>query len=159
MQGGVDVPIVLGSRATDIKAEFGGFMGRTLLKGDVVGKCVPSAHPRSGTRSLKATFDPLRDRASEPWILRVLPGPGDPGNDFSGASLPSSDVAALVSAGVFSVTPRADRMGVCVSLDDDVASPIVGGQQMSEACASGTVQVPPDGNPVILLSEHQTTGG
>ena len=34
-----------------------------------------------------------------------------------------------------------------------------GGQQMSEACVSGTVQLPPDGNPVILLAEHQTTGG
>ena len=36
---------------------------------------------------------------------------------------------------------------------------LVGGQQMSEACVSGTIQLPPDGNPVILLAEHQTTGG
>ena len=38
-------------------------------------------------------------------------------------------------------------------------SVLVGGQQMSEPCVSGTIQLPPDGNPLILLAEHQTTGG
>jgi allophanate hydrolase subunit 2 len=92
---------------------------------------------------------------------------------------------ALVE-GEFDVLPRADRMAVCVSAVDNGSSAkaaalssipyglsefripeleglrqyaLVGGQQMSEGSVSGTVQLPPDGNPVILLAEHQTTGG
>lgn len=42
----------------------------------------------------------------------------------------------------------------------DISVPVlVGGQQLSEPCVSGTIQLPPDGNPLILLAEHQTTGG
>ena len=55
--------------------------------------------------------------------------------------------------------PRSDRMAVMVSAIDAEGAPLSGGQQLSEACVSGTVQLPPDGNPVILLAEHQTTGG
>ena len=70
---------------------------------------------------------------------------------------------------------RSDRMAVCLSVaessgndtttttttisDGSAASVLVGGQQMSEPCVSGTIQLPPDGNPLILLAEHQTTGG
>ena len=39
------------------------------------------------------------------------------------------------------------------------STPVTGGQQLSEACAAGTIQLPPDGNPVVLLADHQTTGG
>lgn len=45
------------------------------------------------------------------------------------------------------------------SADFERTSPLKGAQQLSEPCVSGTVQLPPDGNPVILLAEHQTTGG
>ncbi|KAH8056013.1 AHS1-like protein [Aureococcus anophagefferens] len=57
------------------------------------------------------------------------------------------------------VLPRSDRMAVIVGRVDADEAPLPGGQQLSEACVSGTVQLPPDGNPVILLAEHQTTGG
>ena len=51
-------------------------------------------------------------------------------------------------------------MAVCLSLDGgDEGQSLVGGEQMSEACVSGTIQLPPDGKPLILLAEHQTTGG
>jgi UPF0271 protein len=49
-----------------------------------------------------------------------------------------------------------------LALSDDAANEnhvLEGGQQLSEPCASGTIQLPPDGNPLILLAEHQTTGG
>ena len=56
------------------------------------------------------------------------------------------------------VLPRSDRMAVIVSPGKDTPAR-AGAQQMSEPCVSGTIQLPPDGNPVILLADHQTTGG
>ena len=50
---------------------------------------------------------------------------------------------------------RDSRMAVVA----EAASSLTGGQQLSEACAAGTIQLPPDGKPVILLADHQTTGG
>ena len=52
------------------------------------------------------------------------------------------------------VLPRSDRMAVIVSPGKDTPAR-AGAQQMSEPCVSGTIQLPPDGNPVILLAEHQ----
>ena len=159
VRGGIDVPQILGSRSTDIKARLGGYLGRILKEGDVLGRgnCKSAIE-----RSRRALLDPLRDRKEEGqrvWRLRILPGPGDPGTDSPGKTFCADSMRALIDAGSFSVTPRSDRMAICVSQSDDRASPLVGGQQMSEACVSGTIQIPPDGNPVILLAEHQTTGG
>ena len=75
----------------------------------------------------------------------------------------SAEDLASLTGNEFDVLPRSDRMAVCLALSDEeaVAEPDrpVGGQQMSEACVSGTIQLPPDNNPLILLAEHQTTGG
>ena len=61
---------------------------------------------------------------------------------------------------------RSDRMAVCLSVaqpseesQSNSSTMLAGGQQLSEPCVSGTIQLPPDGNPLILLAEHQTTGG
>ena len=64
----------------------------------------------------------------------------------------------------FDVLQKSDRMAVCLSPatmagEEEKEETISGGQQISEGCVSGTIQVPPDGNPLILLAEHQTTGG
>ena len=96
--------------------------------------------------------------AAKTWTLRVLPGPGDPGTDDGSPGF-AGDVGLLTAAGAFEVLPRSDRMAVIVGRVDADEAPLPGGQQLSEACVSGTVQLPPDGNPVILLAEHQTTGG
>ena len=94
----------------------------------------------------------------------MLPGPGDPAGRAEEEA--GGGLQALI-AGEFSVLPRSDRMAVCLAPATDEESegengmsvPLVGGEQLSEACVSGTVQLPPDGNPLILLAEHQTTGG
>ena len=198
---GIDVPDVLGSKSTDIRAKMGGMGGRMLQTGDILGngndtKCEEEGmtSPSTSTTPMKAAYDPLFERrniknnnnktTNNEWVLRMLPGPGHPETD----SLPSTDVDIRSSTldrmlqETFTVTPRADRMAVVASLGQapkhnqetatptarpeteketktTIQSPLNGGQQMSEACVSGTVQVPPDGNPVILLAEHQTTGG
>ena len=170
VQGGIDVPCVLGSRSTDIRAAMGGFEGRTLRPGDEVGKLgLADGATTSQPALLRAVHDPLRSGSDgggggagggKTWQLRVLSGPGDPGTEAT--DVPAEELQALFDT-EFDVTARSDRMAVCLSVagseEDGGGSKLVGGQQMSEACASGTIQLPPDGNPLILLAEHQTTGG
>ena len=86
----------------------------------------------------------------------MLPGPGDPASD-DGVKETDADASlkALLAAGPFTASPRSDRM----ARGGGGRFIINGGQQLSEACAAGTIQLPPDGNPVILLADHQTTGG
>ena len=146
---------------------MGGTRGRALQAGDILG----SLTPEKPARLLRSVNDPLRSTAVSAssenaadyttWRLRVLPGPGDPSKDEDHATATSLELEALVGQGrTFDVLPRSDRMAVIVSESEGIGSgDLVGGQQMSEACVSGTIQLPPDGNPVILLAEHQTTGG
>lgn len=195
VRGGVDVPAVLGSRSTDIRSEMGGYQGRRLEKGDTIGKLSTasgssdSSHSDSSDSSVTDTVnDPLRERSSKTWQLRVLPGPGDPQT----GEVPMKELQIMFDAD-FKVLPRADRMAVVIEqagkveaksaakkVEESRQTPyglsgyvppelimgkwlnqafLQGGQQMSEGTVSGTVQLPPDGNPVILLAEHQTTGG
>lgn len=193
VQGGVDVPAVLGSRATDIRASMGGFRGRSLQSGDIVGRLELDTAAAAVPEPRCTVHDPLRKGrpGGKTWRLRVLPGPADPQTDATH----STEFRALTGSS-FSVMSRADRMAVCVEPESKKMSSVaaqktescqdvpyglseymppelasgtwstehlynllVGGQQMSEGCVSGTIQLPPDGNPVILLAEHQTTGG
>jgi len=190
VRGGVDVPVVLGSRSTDIRSELGGYQGRKLEKGDTIGRLSSEPDSSSSESNDSATHtvsDPLR-AAGKVWQLRVLPGPGDPQTD----KVATKELQTLLDSD-FKVMTRADRMAVVleqagkdeakaalkeVQANEDIPyglseyvppelimgkwlnQPFLeGGQQMSEGTVSGTVQLPPDGNPVILLAEHQTTGG
>ena len=154
--GGVDVPVVLGSRCTDARGALGGFNGRILRKGDRLGRF--HADVPALVCSVK---DPLRSGASSAagrnWKLRVASGPGDPKSLPQDGDLAAKPIQSLLQR-KFNVLPRSDRMAVILTLAD-CGEKLVGGQQMSEACVSGTIQLPPDGNPVIMLAEHQTTGG
>jgi len=187
VEGGVDVPEVLGSRATDIRGSMGGFLGRALGKGDTIGRLLSGAKPTPS----KSVYDPLRmgvTEGSRTWELRVIPGPGHPST--TDAVVKARHFSALCEAKL-EVSKRADRMAVVLNQEGkaeaDAAAqlikdtahipyclseykmpelvmkgldpPLEGGEQMSEGTASGTIQLPPDGNPVILLAEHQTTGG
>jgi len=185
VKGGVDVPLVLGSRSTDVRSTLGGYHGRRLERGDIVGML--SSDAVAETKLLQAIHDPLRS-SGKTWELRVLPGPGDPQSN----EVAAVDMRLLVDS-KFNVLPRADRMAVVISQEGKAEAntaaikvaqhahipyglseyrppellmgewmnqrSLTGCQQISEGCVSGTVQLPPDGNPVILLAEHQTTGG
>ena len=165
VHGGLDVPVVLGSRSTDLRAKMGGTRGRALQAGDLLGNLTPE----KPARLLRSVNDPLRSTAVSTssktlQILRLAvarssPGPGDR-KDKDHATATSWNSMHWSAGRTFDVLPRSDRMAVIVSESEGIdAGDLVGGQQMSEACVSGTIQLPPDGNPVILLAEHQTTGG
>ncbi len=139
VRGGVAVPAVLGSRASDRLADLG---PAPLAAGDVlpVGTDVVAA----------AQPWPEPPRAwSDPAVLRVLPGPRP---DW----FPAGALAA-VSGTVGRVTPASDR--VALRLDGPVVPRLDRGELPSEPLVPGAVQVPPDGRPVVFGADHPVTGG
>ena len=138
--GGLTVPAVLGNRATFLRGGFGGVAGRRLQAGDILEGFASASHlPGVGL-----TEPPVYAR---PAVLRVLPGPHD--SCFSDAAR-----AALFDA-EYVVSPRADRQGY--RLDGPPVPPHRG--ILSEAAPIGGLQVPPDGQPILLMADRQPTGG
>ncbi len=141
--GGLGVPEVLGSAATDLRAGFGGFHGRGLRAGDRLAFCEAGEVPRCGDWHVGR-----EDRISE-VELRFLPGVQQ--HWFS-------DAARLrFRSEAYQLTPRSDRMGARLAGGAlELAEPR---EMVSQPVACGSVQVPPDGQPIILLAERQTIGG
>jgi antagonist of KipI len=141
--GGIDVPLVMGSRSTHILSKLGGYCGRLLTKGDVLS--VPNAiHPE--LRSLRADQIPTYP---EELLIRVIPGPQ--ADYFTLAGLET------LFSGEYQITPRSDRRGYVL------AGPKIeharGPDIISDGILPGCIQVPGDGMPIILLADCQTTGG
>lgn len=157
--GGIDVPLLLGSRSTDLKAGFGGLQGRALRKGDrlAVGACALSpaqlAQPAFGVRAPQdwdEVAQPVgRDGRDAPTVLRVLPGPE--AHQFDAATL------ARFHAAHWRITPQSNRMGS--RLEGPMLKRLEEADMLSSAVIPGTVQVPPSGQPIILMGDAQTTGG
>lgn len=156
ISGGIDVPLVLGSRSTDLRGSFGGIKGRALRDGDVLplGELSPLA---------QAIARMLRKQQVSTWAAQpdwAHPGIRAPffafvrGADWERFPRESQD--ALVRE-LFTVSPDSNRIGV--RLRGNVLHPLENGDLISEAVAPGTLQVPPDGNPILLLNDCQTIGG
>jgi antagonist of KipI len=150
VSGGIDVPLVLGSRSTDLRAQFGGFEGRTLRDGDVIplGPQPWSPTPATDVSSWSAPHDWVRPAKHDP-ILRFVHGCD--WDRFNTSTL------QCFSSEEFTVSPDSDRMGVRfdspeLKREDNV-------DLTSEAVAPGTIQVPPSGKPILLLGDCQTIGG
>jgi antagonist of KipI len=139
--GGFDVEPVMGGRGTLLAAGIGGFKGRSLRDGDVI-LSVPSQRQLTGHWSLDERIFPRYSR--EPNV-RVMPGTH------------AAEFGDLLFSGRFGVTARSNRMGI--RLDGPKLSRAGGGDLVSTAVAPGTIQVPPDGNPIVLMADAQTLGG
>jgi antagonist of KipI len=156
ISGGIDVPLVLGSRSTDMRAGFGGLDGRALRDRDEL-----PIGEMNATNCVRAKA--LRDKALSSWsaqrewtstavrypILRIVRGV-----DWSRFD---AFVHEALTNEKFTVTPEADRMGV--RLDGPELKRQEQGDLLSEAVAPGTIQVPPNGKPILLLGDCQTIGG
>lgn len=143
--GGIEVPAVLGSASTDVTAGFGG-AGRALARGDTLSIAATEEDLPEEDRSIPASARPYWGR---PATLRVLPGPHAP--RFTPEDL------TFMRAQAYRVSPRSNRQGA--RLD---GRPLVGHERLdvvSCGVCSGCVQLANDGLPIILLAEHQTTGG
>ncbi|MCM3612021.1 biotin-dependent carboxyltransferase family protein [Planococcus sp. MERTA32b] len=145
--GGIAVPEVMGSRSTYMRAELGGYQGRALEAGDqlVVGEA--SADQKSADHD-KSWFAPSPLYSSNP-VIRVIKG-----RQFE---MFSEGSRRHFFTEDFSVNPRSDRMGY--RLDGPRLALAEAQEMISEAVAFGSIQVPADGNPIILMADRQTAGG
>ena len=147
LAGGIDVPHVLGSASTLPAASLGGHAGRALAAGDVIA-AVPGGRAAAAVAG-RIWPGPVGPPADEHGALRFVRGP-------HAELLGPAAVAALV-AEPWTVTSASDRMGARL---DGRSLPIAVGESVpSHGVPSGAIQVPPDGRPIILLADHQTTGG
>ncbi len=145
--GGVDVPVVLGARATDLAGGFGGVAGRPLRAGDLlpVGAARAGLVPAIGQRWPDAARPAY---AAEP-TLRFIPGPHL-------ACFAPDALESLVAAHL-RVSATSNRMGYRLEgLRLSYARPC---SLSSLGVVSGAIQVPPDGVPILLMADAQTTGG
>jgi KipI family sensor histidine kinase inhibitor len=145
LAGGVDVPPVLGSRSTELGARFGGFGGRALRAGDqlAVGGAAPASSPA-------ARREPDGVERASVTCLRVLPGPHDDWFD--------DDALASLERGFFAVTPQSNRVGYRLAAQAPLPRRQTG-EMISDATVAGGIQVPPDGQPILLMADRQVTGG
>lgn len=147
VSGGIDVPVVMGSRSTYTRAKVGGVDGRALKKDDGVrcGDPAPlwrSCEGMTCPEALRAIYD-----AEAP--LRVVAGlQEDHFTDKGIETLYSSE---------YTISNSADRMGY--RLDGPVVEHVDAADIISDPIALGAVQVPGHGQPIIMLADRQTTGG
>lgn len=144
-RGGVDVPVLLGSRSTYVRGGFGGFGGRPLMEGDVV-----KAFPRKARLNSRLSLPPrLIPHYGREMTVEVLLGPQV--SDFSDRGL------AVFLSNQYIMTTDSDRMGMRFEGPEiELSAPTY---MVSDATPSGSVQVPVGGTPIILMQDAQTTGG
>ncbi|MCC8136875.1 MAG: biotin-dependent carboxyltransferase family protein [Clostridiales bacterium] len=168
--GGIDVPIIMGSRSTNLKCALGGYMGRALKTGDVLPVGFSSAlykdfslpsssgtdrepvFPASGGSAQQKDVTDRRIHAPEypeEFSVRVIAGPQD--DYFTASGLET------FFSGTYTVSQESDRMGC--RLDGPAIESKNGTDIISDAIVFGSIQVTPAGMPIILLADRQTTGG
>lgn len=145
--GGIDVPIVLGSRSTHTYSRTGGIKGRALAQDDVLIGGAPGAHARATIgRTLPERLRPVYARFT---TLRILPGP-------QRSAFAEHAVERLMSS-PYRLSNQSDRMGYRL-VGPKLAHADVS-EWISEGTAMGALQVPLDGQPILLMADRHTTGG
>lgn len=147
VRGGFEVELVMGSRSTYVRGGFGGFQGRALRKGDVLSiadapaaPVVPVLEVMNALPSNDVTaVTPIRVIAGEHWGLF------------------SDETQALFEAATYKISPQSDRMGY--RLEGPALLRRDASELISEAMSFGTIQVPSDGLPIVLMAERHSAGG
>lgn len=160
--GGFDIPEVMESKSTYLRAGLGGFHGRGLIAGDTIHFNSPGEFSQQKLEylseqvgdqpfaemewSVSSELIPLHRRDPSIRVIR--------GRQFD---LFSEDSKTKLFNDPFMVTPQSDRMGY--RLKGPFLQLEKPEEMISEAVSFGTIQVPSEGNPIILLADRQTTGG
>lgn len=142
VEGGFDIAPILGSQSTYIRGALGGLEGRALRAGDILPlkQAAAEARPEHVLPSLDL---------APPSRFRVVLGPQD--DDFSDRG------KRTLLEGTYTVSPASDRMGMRLAgpeIEHAGSYNIV-----SDGIAPGSIQVPGNGLPIVLLADRQTTGG
>ena len=153
VHGGFDIPAWLNSYSTNLKAGTGGYKGRALQKDDQI--VIRSLAPELLSLLGKKEFMILPWKADTTWdenetkAISILEG-----NEWDG--LPGASKESILNQ-IFAITNQSDRMGY--RLQGDSLSGIADEELISSAVSFGTIQLLPDGQLIVLMADHQTTGG
>jgi antagonist of KipI len=148
ISGGFDIPVVLGSRSTYLPGGFGGLEGRALRTGDQLGLRQASEPSTLRAPSWAISHHLLPDYSDNP-VIRVIPG-----RDWAQFDERSQ---AQFTAELYEVTLHSNRMGYRLR-----GAPLIRAcvsELVSEPVAIGSIQVPADGMPIVLMADRQPTGG
>jgi biotin-dependent carboxylase-like uncharacterized protein len=154
VRGGINVPVILNSRSTDLKAKFGGHDGRSLRKGDRLAVLNPATDSNGwelnyGVEPPDVAL-PLNPTASEGTVtVRVIPA--------AEYEKFSEQGQAQYWSSLWRITPNSNRQGYRLA---GTALPTEGQVELlSHGLVPGTIQVPPSGQPIIQMSDANTSGG
>jgi biotin-dependent carboxylase-like uncharacterized protein len=143
IHGGIEVPRVLGSKSTFVRGRLGGLEGRALLAGDAI---------RIGAPTLRDLSAAAGERIA-PCLygeeMRIVLGPH--------TEWFTAEALATLTREEYIITEQADRMGY--RLRGARLTRAREGELLSCGVTLGAIQVPPDGQPIVLMADHQTTGG
>ncbi|ASJ71919.1 biotin-dependent carboxyltransferase family protein [Granulosicoccus antarcticus] len=148
--GGIEVPLVLGSRSTDLKGQFGGVEGRLLKRGDQLSI---GTNPKGGNAtsigiSPRGFPDLWRDLNETP-TLRFVPA-------SEWGDLDANNQAEFLTSD-WQITPASNRVGYRLSGPE--LRPETPREMLSHGILPGTIQLPPSGQPVVQLMDANTAGG
>lgn len=145
VRGGIDVPVIMGSRSTNLKCKLGGLDGRPLKAGDIV----PCRDVYDEFHKHLIHSVPKEDFGSDEITVRVLLGPQD---DY----FTDHGIKTFLNS-TYTVTNESDRMGCKLSGEKIEYKNTV--DIISDGIVFGSIQIPRTGNPIIMLADRQTTGG
>ncbi len=141
--GGLDVPVVLGSRSTYVRGRLGGLEGRALRQGDAL-------NVLDGPLPVVRSLAPPPSLGTEAeTIVRVVLGPQ--------ADRFTDEGIRTFLGSAYEMTQQSDRMGA--RLRGPRIAHTRGHDIISDGIALGSIQVPGDGQPIVLLVDRQSTGG
>ncbi|MBQ1580773.1 MAG: biotin-dependent carboxyltransferase family protein [Firmicutes bacterium] len=155
VSGGIDVPVVLGSRSTDLKSRLGGLEGRKLRAGDVLES---GSRPQAAAELAEVQGTPCEPvlqrlaQSTDPegvTRIRFLFGPQD--------AMFAEDAKKTFTDSIYTLSAACDRMGY--RLEGAAVPSLNGTDILSEGICFGSIQVPANGQPIVMMADHQTTGG
>lgn len=144
--GGIDVPIIMNSKSTNLKAKVGGFNGRKLMTGDVLSVGVGSLE---APLTLNKHYIPTYSKDIKVGVIL-----GQQDDHFTEAG-----IKTFLNE-TYTVTQESDRMGIRLS---SVSGATIehknGADIISDGITFGAIQVPGSGQPIVMMADRQTTGG
>jgi urea carboxylase len=143
--GKINVPVVNGSKSTTIKSKLGGYNGRKLQKDDMLEIIISKNATKN--KKLDEKYIPKFNKEEK---IRVVLGPQD---DY----FTEYGISTFLSKEGYSITAESDRMGV--RLDGKAIEHKKTADIISDGAVIGSIQVPANGMPIILMADRQTTGG
>ncbi|MGB3290196.1 MAG: biotin-dependent carboxyltransferase family protein [Burkholderiaceae bacterium] len=151
--GGIALPVLLSSRGTYLRGGFGGYQGRALRAGDVL-----PLRRQLGEHKPEALARALWDiKIYLPALLGLAPREAMRAMRGAHTVLFKDKSVKDFFSGEYRISPQSERMGY--RLEGNTLELKSSAQLLSEATSFGSVQVPPDGKPIVLMADRQTTGG